>query len=217
MKQSILKLLILLFLLIAAFAAWRIFGFQQLTPARIRSFILSFGRWAPFLYIFLYTVRPLILFPAVLLTLAGGLAFGPWPGTLYVVTGASLGAYLAFWVARKLGRDIVERWMGKRLQMLDDNAAEHGFRTVLILRLIPLLPFDAVDYGAGLSKIRFRDYAPATTLGMIPAAFAYNFLGHSLNELFSPTFYLAVGLVLLLLLSPGLYKWVKKLTAKKQL
>lgn len=215
MKQSIPKMIIFSFLVIAGLVIWRTFDFQQVTPAHIRSFILSFGRWAPLLYIFLYTVRPLILFPAVLLTLAGGLTFGPWLGTLYVVTGASLGANLAFWLARKLGREFVERWMGKRMKMLDDSAAEHGFRTVLTLRLIPLVPFDAVDYGAGLSKIRFRDYAPATTLGMIPAALAYNFLGHSLNQLFSPTFYIAAGLVLLLLLSPGLDKWFKRRTAKQ--
>lgn len=91
MKQSIPKMIIFFFLLIAGLVIWRTFDFQQVTPAHIRSFILSFGRWAPLLYIFLYTVRPLILFPAVLLTLAGGLTFGPWLGTFYAV------CHLFFW------------------------------------------------------------------------------------------------------------------------
>jgi uncharacterized membrane protein YdjX (TVP38/TMEM64 family) len=216
MNKYRLKGIMLLVLLSAGLIIFGVFDLHQVTPAVIRDFILSFGWWAPLLYIFLYTIRPLFFFPAVLLTLSGGLAFGPWWGTLYDLIGASLGAYLAFGLSRKLGRETIQRWLGKRLQMLDDRVGENGFRTILFLRLIPLLPFDAINYGAGLSKIRFRDYAVATTLGIIPGAFAYNLLGHSLHHVFTTTFYAAVGLVALLILLPTLYKWIKKSTSTNQ-
>jgi len=181
-------------------------GIEVLTPETIRDFVLSFGWLAPILYILLYTVRPLFLFPAVILSLTGGLTFGPWWGTLLDLIGASLGAYLAFGLARKAGRDTIQKWMGKRMQLWDNNLEQSGFKAIFLLRLIPLVPFDAVNYGAGLSKVRFRDYALATPIGIIPGAFAYNYLGHSLHQVFSPSFYLAIFLVILMSLIPLFFK-----------
>jgi len=181
-------------------------GIEVLTPETIRDFILSFGWLAPVLYILLYTIRPLFLFPAVILSLTGGLTFGPWWGTLLDLVGASLGAYLAFGLARFAGREAIQKWMGKRLQLWDDRLEQSGLKAIFLLRLIPLVPFDAVNYGAGLSKVRFRDYALATPIGIIPGAFAYNYLGHSLHQVFSPTFYLAIILAILLALVPLFFK-----------
>lgn len=194
----------------------RQFGIDRLTPGAIRDFILSFGWWAPLFYIFLYTVRPLFLFPASLLSISGGITFGPWWGTFYDLIGASLGAYLAFGLSRFLGSASIQRCLGHRLRQLNERAAEHGFRTILVLRLIPMLSFDAISYGAGVSKIRFRHFAPATTLGMIPGTFTFNFLGHSLHNIFSPTFFLAVGLVLLLVMLPGFFKLFKRKQQRTQ-
>ncbi|OYD06169.1 TVP38/TMEM64 family protein [Paludifilum halophilum] len=210
MKRNGIKLIGFVLLLTAGFFILRSLGLERLTPGYIRHFILSFGMWAPFLYIFLYTIRPLFFFPAVALTLSGGMAFGPWWGTLYDLIGASLGAYLAFGLARSLGREAIQQWWGKRLQMLNIHVETYGFRAVLFLRLLPMVPFDAISYSSGLSKIRFRDFAWATTLGMIPGTFAYNFLGHSLHHAFSTTFYIALGLVFLFMLSPVIYKKWKK-------
>ncbi|PTX64724.1 putative membrane protein YdjX (TVP38/TMEM64 family) [Melghirimyces profundicolus] len=200
------KWISLILLLLMGFWLVRTLGWENLTPKQIQPFILSFGVWAPLFYIFLYAVRPLFFFPAVVLTLSGGLTFGPWWGTLYDLIGASLGAGLAFGLSRTLGRETVQRWLGKRLKLLDERAERYGFRTVLLLRLIPLIPFDVISYSAGLSRIRFRDYGPATTLGMIPGAFAYNYLGHSLHQVFSTTFYVALGFVVLLMILPVVYK-----------
>lgn len=181
-------------------------GLDHLTPEAIRDFVLSYGWLAPVLYIFLYTIRPLFLFPAVILSLTGGMTFGPWLGTFLDLIGASLGAFLAFFIARKLGRESIQKWMGRRLQLWDDRLEQTGFKAIFFLRLIPLVPFDAVNYGAGLSKVRFRDYALATPIGIIPGAFAYNFLGDSFHQLFSPTFFLAVVLVVLVTFLPLLFK-----------
>lgn len=190
-------------------------GINLWTPEIIRDFILSFGWLAPLFYIFLYTVRPLFLFPAVILSLTGGLTFGPWWGTLLDLIGASLGAYLAFGLARLMGRETIQKWMGERLQLWDDRLEHSGFKAIFLLRLIPLVPFDAVNYGAGLSKVHFRDYALATPLGIIPGAFAYNYLGNSLHQLFSPTFYVAILLVVLLAVIPLFFKKKKTDTVYK--
>lgn len=209
MRQNFFKLAVLILMLSIGFVTVRSFGIDRLTPAAFRDFMLSFGTWAPLLYIFLYTVRPLFLFPASLLSISGGITFGPWWGTLYDLIGASLGAYLSFGLSRALGRGTVEKWFGRRIHKLDNFVAENGFRTILFLRLIPMLSFDAISYGGGLSKIRFCHFAPATTIGMIPGTFTFNFLGHSLHDVFSPTFYVAVGLVLLLVLLPVIHKSFK--------
>ncbi|RKD21891.1 hypothetical protein BEP19_14650 [Ammoniphilus oxalaticus] len=181
-------------------------GMDVLTPERIRDFILSFGWLAPVLYVLIYTIRPLFLFPAIILSLTGGMTFGPWWGTLLDLIGATLGSFLAFGLARKLGRETIQKWMGRRLTLWDQQLEQQGFKAIFLLRLIPLVPFDAVNYGAGLSKVRFRDYALATPFGIIPGAFAYNYLGHSLHAIFSPTFYFAIILVVILAVVPFFFK-----------
>jgi uncharacterized membrane protein YdjX (TVP38/TMEM64 family) len=210
------KLIGLVVLVALGFFLLRTSDLQAMTPERIRSWMLSFGIWAPVFYILFYTIRPLVFFPAVILTLAGGLAFGVWWGTLYVLIGASLGAYLSFGLARILGRETIQRWLGPRLQKLDVRLSGHGFQTVFFLRLVPLFPFDAVSYSAGLSRVRFRDYAPATTLGMVPGVVAYNFLGDSLSDAFSSSFYLAVGFVVLLALLPLIYRKVNQARSRQK-
>ena len=187
-------------------------GVSRLTPESIRNLIISCGWWGPVVYIFIYTIRPLLFFPAIILTLAGGLAYGPWWGTLYGVIGGLLGACLCFAIARSLGHEKAKKYLGKfsQLQTFDDQVAEHGFRTMLIMRVVPIFPYDPVSYLAGLSKISFRDYVAATAIGMLPGAFAYNVLGYSLTDMLSPTFFMAVVLVIIVMFTPLVYHFVKK-------
>lgn len=183
------------------------FGIQKLTPEILRNFIAACGWWGPVIYVALYAIRPLFFFPALIFNLASGLLFGPWWGTVYLVMGGSLGAYLCFGITRFLGQKRCSALWGKSLflQKWNENAAESGFRTILMMRIVPLFPYDLVSYASGLSKLRFLDYALATTIGMLPGAFAYNLLGYSLNELFSPTFFIAVGAVALVFFGPLIY------------
>jgi uncharacterized membrane protein YdjX (TVP38/TMEM64 family) len=156
--------------------------YLQLTPTDIRTWILSFGWLAPLLYVILYTVRPLILFPASVLSLAGGLAFGAIWGTILTVIGATAGAVLSFVIARFMGHSLVRTdWKGnmKKVQIQLEN---RGLLYVLLLRLIPLFPFDLISYVSGVSKIRFRAFFIGTLFGIIPGTFAYNFLGSSFTE-----------------------------------
>jgi uncharacterized membrane protein YdjX (TVP38/TMEM64 family) len=150
----------------------------HLAPEEIRVWILSFGWAAPVLYILIYTIRPLILFPASILSLAGGLAFGPVCGTVYTIIGATLGAMLSFGLARVLGKNLFRVRLEKRKNM-ETQLQEKGFLYILLLRLIPVFPFDLVSYAAGISKVKFWAFLFGTLLGIIPGTFAYNFLGSS--------------------------------------
>lgn len=210
-KKSALKAGFLLALLLTVLLLVHVVGVSRLTPESIRNLIISFGAWGPVVYVFLYTIRPLLLFPAIILTLAGGLAFGPWWGTLYVVIGGLLGACLCFIIARSLGHEKMKKYLGRfsQIQAFDEQVVEHGFRTMLLMRLVPIFPYDPVSYLAGLSKISFWDYTLATAIGMIPGAFAYNVLGYSLTDMLSPAFFMAVALVILVMFTPLVYHLVK--------
>lgn len=154
--------------------------FLKLSPVQIRTWILSFGWWAPLLYIVLYAVRPVILFPASLLSLAGGLAFGALWGTVFTVIGAMAGAALSFAAARHLGKSLTRlEWKGN-MKKLQQQLEKRGLFYVLLLRMIPLFPFDLISYLSGVSNIRFRHFIIGTLFGIIPGTFAFNFLGSSL-------------------------------------
>jgi uncharacterized membrane protein YdjX (TVP38/TMEM64 family) len=160
------------------------FGLERFSPETIRDAILAAGYRGPLLYILANAVRPFFLFPAMVLAVAGGLAFGPLAGTLYLVAGTALGAALVFAAARLLGRD---RFLRSRPAWLplaapDDRAARHGFRTILLLRLAPVLPWDAVSLLAGLSPVGFRPYFAATVLGSLPGALAFSYCGDLLRQ-----------------------------------
>jgi len=211
-KRSAIKAGFFLVLLLLVLLFVHFVGISHLTPESIRNVVLSFGWWGPVVYIVMYSIRPLLLFPAIILTLAGGLAFGPWWGTFYVVVGGAMGASLCFVIARLLGNKKMQKYIGKyaQLQLFENQLEVNGFRTMLIMRLVPIFPYDPVSYLAGLTKIRFQDYVLATIIGMIPGAFAYNVLGYSLLDVFSSTFLLAIGLLVVVMFTPLVYHLVKQ-------
>lgn len=179
---------------------------RYIRPEAIRATIQSAGPMAPLLYLLIYSIAPVFFVPGWIISIAGGLAFGALWGTVLTVVGATIGATMAFFVARYLGRDFVARLLKGKFAALDDQAATHGFQVIFFLRLIPLVPFNALDYVAGLSKIGVRDYILATFLGIIPGTFAYVYLGSALTDIYSWRFAGAVGLLILLAMIPMLYR-----------
>jgi uncharacterized membrane protein YdjX (TVP38/TMEM64 family) len=182
---------------------------RYVKPEQIRAAIQSVGPLAPFLYLLIYSIAPVFFVPGWIITIGGGLAFGAVWGTVLTVIGATIGATLAFFVARSMGRDFVARVLKERfktLDAIDEQAATHGFQVVFYLRLIPLVPFNVLDYVAGISKIGTRDYILGTFLGIIPGTFAYVYLGSSLTNIYSWKFALAIGLLVLLAVIPMFYK-----------
>ena len=157
------------------------FDVRQMTPERVREFVLSFGVWAPVVYLAGYG-QPIVPLPASIMTITGGLAFGPLWGTLAALGGATTRACSEFAVARLFGRETVAKLLKGKVAQLDQKIGEHGFKAVLLIRLIPNLPFDVQNYGLGFSRVRFGPYAVATFLGMMPGALALVYLGYSLTD-----------------------------------
>lgn len=151
----------------------------QVDANDLRNWILSFGLWSPAIYIIVYTVRPLIFFPASVLSIAGGLAFGAWMGTLYTIIGATLGAMLSFYVAKTVGKKLVRKTWTGNVRKIQSQMEQNGFFYVLLFRFIPVINFDLISYAAAFAKVRFTSFALATFIGIIPGTFAYNFLGSS--------------------------------------
>lgn len=173
------------FFLILVGVGWvlRAFGFDvtQFTPERVRDVVRSFGAWAPLIYLMVYG-QPIIPLPASIMTIAGGLAFGPVWGMLAALGGATTRASSQFAVARLLGREAVAKLLKGGVAQLDQKIGERSFSAVLLIRLIPNFPFDMQNYGLGFSRVRFVPYALATFLGIMPASFAFVYLGYSLTN-----------------------------------
>ncbi len=183
-KNSIwLKLVVFAFVVIGVGWLLRLVGVDltKITPERVRNFVQSFGVWAPVVYLVAYA-QPLFPLPASVMTITGGLAFGPGWGTLAALVGATLRACTQFGVARLLGREAVAKLLKGKVAALDQKIGENGFKAVLLIRLIPNFPFDVQNYGLGFSRVEFLPYAIATFLGIIPGSFAYVYLGYSLTD-----------------------------------
>lgn len=151
---------------------------DRVTIGEIRAARDAIGMFAPLLYVAIYVVAAIVAFPGLVVTLVGGLLFGTVAGGALAVTGASIGAVAAFWIARLTGRSTVERFVaGGRLEGFDRVLSGSGFSAVLFTRLVPGVPFNMINFVWGLTGVRFRDYVAATVLGMIPGAFIYANLG----------------------------------------
>ena len=163
--------------LVALLAWWRSGVALTEIPSLLETWLRDFGLLrAACIYILFYAIRPLILFPATLLTVASGLIFGPWLGTLFTVVGENASANFAFFLARWLGRSAVAKREVGWLRRWDRKLEENGLFAVLTMRLI-MLPFDAVNFGCGLTAIRQRDYALGTFFGILPSLVGFVLLG----------------------------------------
>ncbi len=143
------------------------------------------GAAAPVLFIIIYALAAVLFLPGSLLTLAGGALFGPVWGTLYNLTGATIGATLSFLVSRYLAADWVTQKTGGRLKQLIDGVENEGWRFVAFTRLVPVFPFNLLNYALGLTRIPLLHYVLATFICMFPGGLAYTYLGYVGREALS--------------------------------
>ena len=180
-----------------------------LHPSFLRGWIGRFGIWAPLVYVLLYALNTVTLLPPIgVLSLTAGLAFGPVVGFVAILAGAMIGSTATFFIARRLGRRFVERRLRGRFRSLDEALGKRGFATCLFLRLVPLVPYELLNYAPGLSQVRFRDYGLATFLGLIPGAAVAAFFGDSLTQPFSPRFLAGAAALLALIAVPAV--WIRR-------
>ncbi len=147
--------------------------------ASLTAWIQSQGNWAPLIFGLIYITATVLALPGSVLTIGGGLIFGALWGTVINLVSATTGALLAFLMARYLGRDMVDRLLPNQSTLggLDAKIGRNGFQSVLILRLVPLIPFNVLNFGLGLTRVRLADYLFATILGMMPGTFVFTSLG----------------------------------------
>ncbi|MEZ7934542.1 MAG: VTT domain-containing protein [Sulfurospirillum sp.] len=177
----------------------------------IKTFVLGFGIYAPLIFILLFTLAPLIFFPDGILALAGGLIFGFAWGSLYIVLGALCGGTLSFFLARLYGNKMREKLAHEKLIHFQKSVKKHGFIMILLLRLVPLVPFNIISYSAGFSTIRYVDFFFATLLGMLPGVLVYANIGAQSLAFGSHEFYISISLlVALVVVSMILKHRVKK-------
>jgi uncharacterized membrane protein YdjX (TVP38/TMEM64 family) len=179
------KAAILLVFIIAAVVVVRFTPVRELLNAdKLGAFLEQGGLWAPLLYIGVYVAGVCLFVPGTLLTTLGAAIFGPYLGFVYVWVGAMLGATLAFFIGRYLGREFAASLIGDRLKKYDDGIEREGFATVLYLRLV-YFPFSPLNFGMGLTRVRFRDYFLGTALGIIVGTFAFTFVVGTLKEVWA--------------------------------
>jgi len=142
------------------------------------------GVWGPVVFILGYAVAAVAFIPGSLLTLAAGILFGLAKGTVYTLIGATLGASLAFLVARYVARGRIERRIegNARFAAIDRAVGREGFKIVALLRLSPIFPFNVLNYALGLTKVPFLQYA-AASVAMLPGTLLYVYYGKALGSL----------------------------------
>ena len=180
-------------------------AFQSLETAR--AYIAGYGALAPvvsaILMIFQSVIAPL---PAFLITFANGLLFGVWWGAALSWSSAMLGAALCFFIARLLGRPVIVRVLSEStVNMSDRFFQRYGKHAVLIARLVPVISFDAISYGAGLTGMRFLWFAIATGIGQLPATLLYSYLGDRVTGSVKALFW-GFGIVIAVSIVIGLIK-----------
>ena len=193
--------------------AWR----DRFDVTALQTWVKSAGSAAPLVFIALYAAATVLFLPGSVITLAGGVLFGPVWGTLWSLTGATLGAALAFLIARYLGGDWVARRAGPRLSRLNEGVAAEGWRFIAFVRLVPLFPFNLLNYALGLTRIAFLPYVLASALFMLPGALAFTWLGYAGREALSGgegtvrAILIALALVTSMAFLP---RWIRKFRAK---
>ena len=174
------------------------FTFQKYS-LEIIDWIDDLGWLAPVLFIIVYGFATILFLPTMVITLAGGAIFGPIVGVILNLIGATLGAALSFLITRYLVYDWFSKKRGPRLNKLISGVEKKGWIFIAFLRLFPIVPFNLVNYGLGLTAIPFRIYLSSTTLFLIPAEIIYTYFGYAgRHVLANPSqFYKSGGLFLL--------------------
>jgi uncharacterized membrane protein YdjX (TVP38/TMEM64 family)/rhodanese-related sulfurtransferase len=163
-------------------ALWLALNRAQLDPAAVESVLRSLGPWGVAAHVVLFALGTVLFVPGALFGLAGGALLGPFWGTVANLAGATLGATAAFLVARYAAADWARQKAGARLDRLIKGVEAEGWRFVAFTRLVPLIPFNLLNYALGLTRIHLGAYVLASLVCMAPGALAYAWLGYASRE-----------------------------------
>ena len=217
-SKAVMKAMVFVVFIIAAIFLIRFTPVKNyLSADALGSFLEAAGLWAPVVYMMIYAVGVCLFLPGTLLTGLGAAIFGAYWGFLYVWVGAMIGASAAFFIGRTLGRDFAASLIGDKLKKYDNAIERNGFATVLYLRLV-YFPFTPMNFGMGLTKVRFWDYVAGTGLGIIVGTFIFTFFIGTLKEvwvsgnwgkLISFKVFFSIGLFVFSFFIPKIIKKIK--------
>jgi len=211
-------LCIILAVLIGIVVLMRVLGLTKYISIqnvqKLNEWIKGFGPLGPVIYICMYVLSCVFFLPGIPITILGAVAFGAVMGTIYVSIGSTLGATCAFLIARYAARSMVEDWIKKneRLRKIDEGVRQHGWRMLMITRLVPIFPFNIQNYVYGITNIRLLTYMFVSWICMLPGTVAYVFAGGALvsgkGDIKKTMMYLAIAGVFFVLVSliPGMIK-----------
>jgi uncharacterized membrane protein YdjX (TVP38/TMEM64 family) len=177
-KGPVVRLVALLLIVIALFAATKFLPVQEWLTS-FNSWVGQMGVVGVFIFIGVYAIATVLLAPGAILTIGGGFAFGLWKGFLAVSAGATLGASLAFLVARFIARRKIEAIArtNEKFQRIDNAIGKQGAKLIFLLRLSPVIPFNLSNYFYGLTSVKFWPYVLASWIGMMPGTLLYVYIG----------------------------------------
>lgn len=175
-------------------------------PQLVASKVTQFGIWSPIVFILLFAVRPLIFFPATILSLSAGLLFGPYKALLILIVAENLSSLISYSIGRYLGSSLFNKAEEQHafLKKFSNRLHKNEFLTILTLRLL-FAPFDLLGYFAGINKVSYPTFAVATAIGILPGLTTSAFLSGS----FYNPLYLGIAAVFFLL-SFGISKYIQK-------
>ncbi len=192
-----------------------VFLMQKIGVSELRELIGEHVLFAPMIYVLCFAILPIFLFPVPVLAVVAGAVFGLFAGSLYTIIGAMINSVLMFYIARFLGfravSDFTQNSKSKILKTLGEPGGK--FSLILILRLMPLVPYNALNYACGVMNVSLRDYVVATFVGIVPATFIMVNLGEKALDMRSNGFIIACVLMAALVV---LSSWgAKKIRAKR--
>ncbi|MDZ5721609.1 TVP38/TMEM64 family protein, partial [Bacillus sp. SXabc123] len=187
----------------AGLVYWGNKTYLNLSPKEIRVWVLSFGVFAPLMFIGISIVRPLVLFPVSVISIAGGLAFGPLVGTLYTLFGSMCASAVSFFAAGLFAAKKNGHY--EKLEAIQKQMEDNGFFYIFLLRILPI-NFDFVSYAAGLSNVKALPYFAATAVGIIPGTIALNVLGASFLTGNLPAFFMVLTFYIVFVSLPFIFR-----------
>lgn len=211
-EKNKIKLLVAAFLIILAILfLYYSNGFKKINLSLIENYIKSYGRWSIAAYLFIAAVRPLAVFiPVTILTIIAGGLYGPVYGFILSMVSIIISSNVAFLISRYFGKAFIEKLLKKRAEKLDLQIEKNGFKVIFIMRLSGVFPLDILSYGAGITKVRYRDFMLGTILGSMAETFSVAYMGHNIKNPLSPGFFLSIVLILIIVGIPMLYKKLHK-------
>ena len=211
MKKSLIKILITVGIVAAVYLVLRYYGvtneIRLENVPKIKTWVASFGKIAPLIYIGLYLVSTVFFLPGSPVTVLAGFVFGPLWGVFYASVASIISVSVAFLIARYVARDLVEGWVKDNAQFrkIDEQVEEQGWRILMFTRLVPIFPFNLQNYAYGLTSIRFSTYVLVSAIFMLPGTAVFVQLGGAFvsgeGNIWKTLLYLGIAGVLMLLLS----------------